>query len=182
MYRKAHGAAINPVMAGDIETSKGSKIDTDGRYLDNGLELLKEAVPKLARVAFLYDPARVDIRRMKEVQTTAPSVGTAVTCWEVQGAEGFETVFAGITKERPDGLQVGGGGPLIFANQKTDRGICVKESAAVAAQQQRSCTCRWAHVLRGGYCGQLPAGRHLRGQNSEGCQARRTSCGAADEV
>ena len=75
MYRKAHGAAINPVMAGEIETSKGSKIDTDGRYLDNGLELLKEAVPKLARVAFLYDPARVDIRRMKEVQTTARPLG-----------------------------------------------------------------------------------------------------------
>ncbi len=37
-------------------------------------------------------------------------------------------------------------------------------------QQQRSCRGRWAHVLRGGPSGELPARRILRGQNPKGAK------------
>ena len=40
-----------------------------------------------------------------------------IRSWEVRAADGFEKVFAALSKQRPDGLYVPGG-PLMFANQK----------------------------------------------------------------
>ncbi|HEY6364373.1 MAG TPA: ABC transporter substrate-binding protein [Candidatus Binatia bacterium] len=84
------------------------------------LELLKEAVPKLARVAVLYDPAIAgSVREVKEdLPVSARALGLTVRSWEVRGADGFEKVFAALNKERPDGLYVPAGGPLMRANRK----------------------------------------------------------------
>jgi putative ABC transport system substrate-binding protein len=45
--------------------------------------------------------------------------------WEVRSADGFESVFAGLSKERPDGLYVAGS-PLTNANQKWIVGFTLK--------------------------------------------------------
>src|SRR5262249_12387531 len=66
--------------------------------------------------------------------------------------------------------------------RKTDRGLCVKELVTVDVQQQRMGRGWWAHVLRGGLRGQLPARRTLRGQDPEGSQACRPAGGATDKV
>jgi putative tryptophan/tyrosine transport system substrate-binding protein len=73
------------------------------------LEFLKEAVPRVVRVSFLYDPARIDVSRLNELQNTARPFGMTVRSWDVRNAEGLETVFAALSKERPDGLFVSGG-------------------------------------------------------------------------
>ena len=75
------------------------------------LELLKEAVPKLARVAVLYDPAiPASVREVKEVlPVAARALGLTVQSWEVRAADDFEKVFAALSKQRPDGLYVLGG-------------------------------------------------------------------------
>ena len=72
------------------------------------LELLKEAVPKLARVAVLYDPTiPASVLEVKEVlPVAARALGLTVRSWEVRAADGFERVFAALNKERPDGLYV----------------------------------------------------------------------------
>ena len=72
------------------------------------LELLKEAVPKLARVAVLYDPAAPStVREVKEVlPVAARALGLTVQPWEVRDADDFEKVFAALNKQRPDGLYV----------------------------------------------------------------------------
>ena len=72
------------------------------------LELLKEAVPKLARVAVLYDPAIPgSALEVKEVlPVAARALGLTVQPWEVRAADGFERVFAALNKQRPDGLYV----------------------------------------------------------------------------
>ena len=83
------------------------------------LELLKEAVPKLARVAVLYDPASPGtVLEVKEVlPVAARALGLTIQPWEVRAADDFERVFAALNKERPDGLYVLGG-PLMSANGK----------------------------------------------------------------
>ena len=83
------------------------------------LELLKEAVPKLARVAVLYDPANTaSVLEVKEVlPVAARALGLTLQPWEVRDADGFDRVFAAINKQRPDGLYVTGG-PLMSANRK----------------------------------------------------------------
>ena len=74
------------------------------------LELLKEAVPKLARVAVLYDPATpASVREVKEVlPVAARALRLTIQPWEVRAADDFEKVFAALNKERPDGLYVSG--------------------------------------------------------------------------
>jgi putative ABC transport system substrate-binding protein len=70
------------------------------------LELLKEAVPKVALVAVLYDPtAQGGVRDVKEfLPDAARALGLTIQRWEVRAADEFEKVFAAMVKERPDEL------------------------------------------------------------------------------
>src|SRR5688572_3355791 len=83
------------------------------------LELLKEVVPKLARVAVLYDPAvRASVVEVKDdLPATARTLQLAIQPREIQSADGFERVFAALNKERPDGLYMTAG-RLMNSNQK----------------------------------------------------------------
>jgi hypothetical protein len=74
------------------------------------MELLKEAVPKLARVAVLYDTALPsNVVQVKEVlPPAARALKLTLRPWEVKSADGFEGVFADLNKERPHGLYVTG--------------------------------------------------------------------------
>ena len=120
------GAGADPVEAGLVESLARPGGNVTGITLLNTelggkrLELLKEAVPKMARVAVLYDPANpVTVRESKEVlRVAARALGLTVRSWEVRAADDFERVFAALSKERPDGLYVAGGGPLLNVNRK----------------------------------------------------------------
>jgi putative ABC transport system substrate-binding protein len=120
------GQAADPVEAGLVESLARPGGNVTGLTLlsrelgGKRLELLKEAVPKLARVAVLYDPAVPgNVLQVKEnLPVAARALGLTVRSWEVRDADGFERVFAALNKERPDGLYVPVAGPLMFANQK----------------------------------------------------------------
>jgi putative ABC transport system substrate-binding protein len=91
------------------------------------LELLKEAVPKLARVAVLYDPAiPSNLLEVKDVlPVAARALELTLRSWEVRDADGFEKVFAALNKEHPDGLYVIGG-PLMNTIEKRIAGLALK--------------------------------------------------------
>jgi putative ABC transport system substrate-binding protein len=91
------------------------------------LELLKEAVPKLARVAVLYDPAAPSpVHEVKEVlPVAARGLRLIIKPWEVRAADDFDRLFAEMGKQRPDGLYVTQGG-LMNANQKRTVGFALK--------------------------------------------------------
>ena len=84
------------------------------------LELLKEAVPKLARVVVLYDPvAQGSILGQKEVlPIVARALGLTLRAGEIRAAGDFDSVFATLNKQRPDGLYVTTAGPPMRGNQK----------------------------------------------------------------
>jgi putative ABC transport system substrate-binding protein len=119
------GAASDPVEAGFVESLARPGGNVTGlailtRELDGKrLELLKQAVPKLARVAALYDPAALgSVRQLKEdLPVSARALGLTIRLWEVRDADSFERVFAALSKERPDGLYVLGG-TLTNTNRK----------------------------------------------------------------
>jgi putative ABC transport system substrate-binding protein len=92
------------------------------------LELLKEAVPKVAHVAVLYDPTiPLVMTHMNEVlPVAAHALGLTVRTWEVRHANGFEKIFATLNKDRPDGLYVPHGGPLMVANRNRITGFASK--------------------------------------------------------
>jgi putative ABC transport system substrate-binding protein len=69
------------------------------------LELLKEAFPKVARVAVLWNPASPDKQLdFKETQAVARSLGVQLQSLEVRGAKDFDKVFQAATKERTQAL------------------------------------------------------------------------------
>jgi len=127
------GQGIDPVEAGLVESlaRPGGNVtgitNLTGELGGKRLELLKEAVPKLARVAFLYESANPgSLRELKEVlPVAARELRLTVQPWEVRDADGFEKVFAAIGKQRPDGLYVTGG-PLMYAAQKRTIGFALK--------------------------------------------------------
>jgi putative ABC transport system substrate-binding protein len=126
------GAGIDPVEAGFVESLAhpgGNVTGLSNLTVELGgkrLELLKEAVPKLARVAVLYDPATPgSVVDVKEVPAAARALGLTVRSWEVRDADGFGRVFAALSKERPDGLYVPQG-RLMTDNQKRIVGFALK--------------------------------------------------------
>ncbi len=69
------------------------------------LELLKEAVPKVSRVAVLWNPAIPDKQLdFKETQAAARSLGVQLQSLEVRGAKDFDKVFQAAIKERAQAL------------------------------------------------------------------------------
>jgi ABC-type uncharacterized transport system substrate-binding protein len=112
------GRGTDPVEAGLVESLArpgGNVTGLTNLTADLGekrLELLKEAVPKVARVAVLYDPAiPATAREVKEdLPVAAHALGLTIQPWEIRAADGFEKVFAALSKQRPDGLYVPGGG------------------------------------------------------------------------
>ena len=119
------GQGSDPVVIGVVESlarpgGNVTGLTTLNRELGGKrLELFKEAVPKVTRVAVLYDPAlRPSVIEVKEVlPVPARALRLIVQPWEVRDAGGFEKVFAALTKERPDGLYPAGG-PLMRAHGK----------------------------------------------------------------
>jgi len=92
------------------------------------LELLKEAVPKLSRVAVLYDPAFgpvvIDVKEVLPV--AARALKLTLQFWEVRAADDFERVFAALNKQRPNGLYVPTAGPLMNANVERSAAFALK--------------------------------------------------------
>ena len=127
------GLSADPVEAGLVESlarpgGNVTGLTTLSRELGGKrLELLKEAVPKVARVAILFDPAIAgNLREVKEVlPVAARALRLTIQPWEIRDADGFEKVFAALKKQRPDGLYVLRG-PLINANQKRIVGFALK--------------------------------------------------------
>jgi putative tryptophan/tyrosine transport system substrate-binding protein len=128
------GAASDPVEAGFVESlarpgGNVTGITNLGTELGGKrLELLKEAVPKVARVAVLYDPANPsNVLEVKEVLPAAGrALGLTIQPWEVRRtADDFDRVFAALNKQRPDGLYLIGGN-LMNVNQKRVVGFALK--------------------------------------------------------
>ena len=81
------------------------------------LELLKETVPKLARVAFLWSPSNPAADdELKEMETVARFLRVGIQSLEVKGPDDFEGAFQAATKKRAQALMLGGG--AFFASHR----------------------------------------------------------------
>jgi putative ABC transport system substrate-binding protein len=127
------GLSADPVETGLIESLARPGGNVTGFSLlsrelgGKRLELLKEAVTKVARVAVLHEPANPQsVLEMKELlPVAARALKLTLQPWEVRGSDDFDRVFAAMGKQRPDGLYVPSG-PLMRANQKRIVGLTLK--------------------------------------------------------
>jgi putative ABC transport system substrate-binding protein len=84
------------------------------------LELLKEVVPNLSQVGFLWSsssPAAVDIE-LKETEPMAQSLRVEIQSLEVKRPEDFERAFQAATKNRAEALIVSSGGFFAFHQKR----------------------------------------------------------------
>jgi putative ABC transport system substrate-binding protein len=128
------GQGSDPVRAGLVESLARPGGNVTGitnltRELGGKrLELLKEAVPKLSRVAVLYDPALPQsLHEVKELlPADARALKLTIQLWEIRAVDDFEKVFAALNKQRPDGLYLPAAGRLMRPNRKRIAGSALK--------------------------------------------------------
>jgi putative tryptophan/tyrosine transport system substrate-binding protein len=119
------GLGADPVAAGFVESlarSGGNVTGLANLGIELGgkrLELLKEGVPKLARIAVLYSPTASNVVHVKEVlPVAARGLKLTLQPWEIRTANDFEKVFATVEQRRTDGLIVLPGGALMRSYDK----------------------------------------------------------------
>jgi putative tryptophan/tyrosine transport system substrate-binding protein len=114
------GGGTDPVEAGLIDSlarpggNITGYINISGYLGGKRLELFKDAFSKLSRVAILYEAN--NMRNMFEFKEVLPASARALNLTilrrDVRDASDFDSVFAAINKDRPDGIFVLGG-PLM---------------------------------------------------------------------
>src|SRR5215475_3164210 len=120
------GQGTDPVEAGFVESLARPGGNVTGLTVlvrelgGKRLELLKEAVPKLARVAVLYDPANpASLHEVKELlPADARALKLTIQPWEIRAVDDFEKVFTALNKQRPDGLYPLTAGPVMRPNRQ----------------------------------------------------------------
>ena len=128
------GGGLDPVKAGLIESlaSPGGNVtgltNLTAQLGGKRLELLKEAVPKLARVAVLYNPVNPGpaLEVKEDLPVAARALKLTIQPSEVRAADDFDRVLAAMGKQRPDGLYVVGAGQVMVPNQKRTAGFALK--------------------------------------------------------
>ena len=122
------GGGSEPVAAGFVESlaRPGGNItgltNLSTELAAKRLETLKEAAPKIFRVAVLYERSIVgNIVQVKEVQDAAPPLGMTVQAVELRDGEFHKTVTM-LSKQLPDGLYVPGG-PVMNTHGKRIAGL-----------------------------------------------------------
>jgi len=81
------------------------------------VELLKEAVPRLSSVAFLWNPdVRGALFDYKETESAARSLRLPLQSVEVVRAEDLDRAFAAITEQRSQALIVQAPNPILFSD------------------------------------------------------------------
>jgi putative ABC transport system substrate-binding protein len=139
------GRGIDPVEAGLVASlaRPGGNVtgitNIGGQLVGKRLELLKEAVPKLARVAVLYASANPSsVLAVKEdLPVAARALRLTIQPWEARAANDFDRIFAALRKQRPDGLYMLGGA-LMSANEKRIIGIALKSRLPSTFQSRES--------------------------------------------
>ncbi|MFQ5962488.1 MAG: ABC transporter substrate-binding protein [Candidatus Methylomirabilales bacterium] len=115
------------------------------------LELLKEAIPVLRRLAILWNPAYANrANEWNAMQAAAQALGVELQSLEVRSRDDFKSAFEAAIRDRAGALLVLGD-PLIFAHA---RGI------AVLAMKSRlpAIYSHWSFVMPRGYGGLMSYG------------------------
>ena len=69
------------------------------------LQLIKEVIPSVSRVAFLWNPDNAsNVAILEELQLAAPKLGMKVVSVAVSKAAEFDSALAAMMKERPHGM------------------------------------------------------------------------------
>jgi putative ABC transport system substrate-binding protein len=102
------------------------------------MQLLKDAVPQIAKVAVLMDPdGATDQLEWRQLELAAPSLNLMLRPAVARQAREFESAFAEIERDRPDALFVGGSG-LNFTNRRLIMELAIKSRLPAVSNLRES--------------------------------------------
>ena len=146
------------------------------------LQLLKEAVPKVTRVAVIWDPAIIhEVNGYKEAEMAAHALGVKLLSMQVARAEDLESAFATVTRDGADGL-------LVFENALTSNNgkriveLALKHRLAGVYGLRELAQAGGLIAYGPSRSRQLPSRRRLRRQDFQRREAGGSSGGAAHQV
>jgi putative tryptophan/tyrosine transport system substrate-binding protein len=145
------------------------------------LELFKEAVPRLARVAVLIGGTDFDVRLAREIEVASPAAGVRIQRFKASVAEDFDSVFAAIVRARVDGLLVVNR-PQLRRRQGAPGRAGAPRATAEHVRGVALRRSRWPDGLRAKLPGDLPARCRVRGEDSKGRQPRGSARRAAEQI
>ncbi len=143
-------------------------------------ELLKEAVPRISRVAVLTSKGIWDYSA-SHMQAAARALGLTVFSVEAANPEQYAEALAAITQERADAL-LSTESALKFVHRRRIVEFAATRRLPAMYTYRESVEAGGPPGLRGECRRPGGARRHLRGQNPERRQARRSPYRAADDV
>ena len=116
---------VNPVEAGLVRSLAHPGGNVTGlstqqtELFPKALQLLKEMIPKLSRLAWLWNPTnRAAVAAWKDIQAPAQTMGVALRSVEVRTADDFDSAFSQMIQERPDAVFVGADHVLLTARAR----------------------------------------------------------------
>jgi putative ABC transport system substrate-binding protein len=147
-----------------------------------GLQIFKEAIPGLSRIAVIWDPATPShAPGLKAVEAAGPSLGLAVQSVAVRSATEYASAFTVIVRERSNGVLVLST-PFFIADAKRLGGAGSYAQTAHVVWSEAPCDCRRTHELLSRSRGPVASRCSVCRQNFERCESSRFTGGATDEV
>ena len=145
------------------------------------LELLKEMIPRLSRVAvFGTSTFPGTAQKLKETELAAGALGVQLQYLDVLDPKDIETAFRAASKGRADAVLVVNS-PVLNSHRTQIADLAVK-SRLPAIYYAAECVEDGGLMTYGASFIDFPARRHLRGQDLERRKARRSAGRAAEEV
>src|SRR5262245_8389581 len=148
------------------------------------LRLLRELVPKVARIAVFINPGNPSVAAttIRDVQEAAPTIGLKTQIFNTATIGEINAAFATFERERPDALFVAGDAFLgSRAAQLVTHPNCTRQDTCDVCDP-RSCHCWRTDELRNRHYGHVPSSRRLYPQNPQGREARRPADAAIDQI
>jgi putative ABC transport system substrate-binding protein len=100
------------------------------------LELLKEIVPKLSRVAVFANSTAQDYPQIqKELDLAAGALGVKLQYLDIRSPKDFETAFQAAVKERADAVLVRMSGPILSPHRTQVAALAVKSRLPVVYER-----------------------------------------------
>ena len=128
------------------------------------LELLKEIIPRLSRVAVLGTSTQPgNAQQLKETELTAQAFGVKLQYLDVLGPKDIETAFRESSKGRADAVVMMVAGAVAAAHRTQILELAVKSHLPTMYHAEYICRSRRAYELRRELYRLRPACRHLCG-------------------
>ena len=165
-----------PRPGGNITGLTNMSIELAGKRLD----LLKEAVPKISRVALLLDPTRPRTAELKETQDAGRVLKVEIQSLVVKGPDNFEEAFRSAAKGRAQALVVISGGvfnahrprlielvaksrlPAMYSDPEYVQAGGLMVYASVLAEQYRRVAVYIDKILKGAKPAELPVEQAMK--------------------